>query len=68
VYERTGLPAPEHRVETPLAPGSRYYWSFRARFAAGERPTAMRWAHFDPVTCFPNDIADWQYHRFATPR
>ena len=68
VYARTALAAPEHRLETLLLPASRYFWSVRARFTQGGQPSATRWAHFDPTTCFPNDIADWQYHRFVTPR
>lgn len=43
VYERMGLPRPEHRVETELAPGSTYFWSVRARFAIDGHPRALRW-------------------------
>jgi hypothetical protein len=67
IYERAGLAAPEHPIEEALAPASRYFWSVRARFALDDRPMATRWSHFDVMTCFPNDIADWQYHRFITP-
>jgi len=28
----------------------------------------MRWAHFDAMSCFANDIADWEYYRFVTPK
>lgn len=66
-YERVSLPEPSHRVETPLQPQARYYWSFRARFVLEGRPMAMRWASFDPVHCHPVDFSDWHYHRFATP-
>ena len=68
VYERTGLVAPEHVMEQALAPASRYFWSVRARFTLDDRPMVTRWAHYDVMTCFPNDIADWQYHRFITPQ
>jgi hypothetical protein len=68
IYERTGLAAPEHLLEDSLQPATRYFWSMRARFALDGRPTATRWAHFDVMNCFPNDITDWQYHRFVTPR
>jgi hypothetical protein len=67
VYERRGLTTPEHPMEESLAPASRYFWSVRARFALDARPTATRWAHVDATHCFPNDIPDWQYHRFTTP-
>ena len=71
VYERTGLPFPEHRLETPLAPALRYFWSFRARFTVDDRPMATDWAFFDPYTCRPGDGAvEWwseKNHRFTTP-
>ncbi|HZP93388.1 MAG TPA: hypothetical protein VFB20_10970 [Burkholderiales bacterium] len=71
VYERTGLPAPEHRLETALEPGQRYFWSFRARFTVDGRPMAMRWAFYDPYSCDADDRApEWsgcKYHRFMTP-
>jgi hypothetical protein len=68
VYERSGLAAPEHVVEQTLALASRYFWSVRARFTLDGRPMVTRWAHFDAMTCVPNDIADWQYYRFITPQ
>jgi len=68
VYERSGLVAPEHVVEEALAPASRYFWSVRARFTLDGRPMVTRWAQFDAMSCFPNDIADWQYFRFVTPK
>lgn len=71
VYERTGLPSPEHRLETPLSPGQRYFWSFRARFTVDGRPMTTEWAFFDAYTCRPGDSAlEWwseKNHRFATP-
>ena len=67
VYERTDLPAPEHRVEQPLAPASRYFWTFRARFVSAGRTMATPWASFDPVNCRPGDLSHLQYHRFRTP-
>jgi hypothetical protein len=67
VYERTGLATPAHVVEEALAPASRYFWSVRARFTLDDRPMVTRWAHFDVMSCFSNDMADWQYYRFITP-
>lgn len=32
VYARSGLPEPSHRLETPLEPSARYFWTVRARF------------------------------------
>lgn len=67
VYERSGLAVPEHTLEQPLEPGSRYFWSARARFLVEGRPNTTPWSFFDATTCFPNDVADWQYLRFITP-
>ncbi len=68
VYERTRLARPEHRLEEPLAPGQRYFWTFRARFMHEGRLSATPWAFFAPGTsCFVNEIPEGQYHRFATP-
>jgi hypothetical protein len=68
VYERTGLLTPVHQIEESLEPASRYFWSVRAKYTLDGWMMATRWAHFDPHTCYPNDITDWQYHRFITPR
>ena len=67
VYERVGLPAPEHALETPLEPATRYFWSVRARFSLDARPMATRWSHFDPMVCAPDNVRDWEHHRFTTP-
>ena len=72
VYARDRLAQPEHRLEEPLLPGERYFWSFRARFTAEGRPAATPWAFFGsgtPATtsCFLNQIPEGQYHRFVTP-
>lgn len=72
VYERAGLVAPEHRLEESLAPGQRYFWSFRARFTVDGRLMVTGWASFDANTCQPDDNVPewWSYknHRFVTPR
>ena len=69
IYERTGLPLPEHRLEAPLAAGSRYFWSVRARFAGRGQARATPWSFFAPgTTCELAEIPDGQWHRFVTPR
>jgi len=69
VYQRSGLALPEHRLEAPLAPGSRYFWSFRARFVVGGRTKTTPWSFFAPGTsCELAEIPDGQWHRFVTPR
>lgn len=44
VYEREGLHEPRHRVETPLEPGSTYFWSVRMRFIVDGRVRSTRWS------------------------
>ena len=44
VYERQGLPQPQHRVETPLEPGSTYMWSVRTRYVVDGRTLVTRWS------------------------
>ncbi len=43
VYRRDGLPAAEHRIETPLTPCAFYAWTVRARFKLDGRPRVMEW-------------------------
>ena len=49
VYERKGLSAPYHRVETPLLPASRYFWSVRARFDVDGQPKVTGWGRMTVV-------------------
>lgn len=51
VYARSGLAAPEHRLDEPLAAGQRYFWSFRAQFTIDGHPMATQWATFNPSGC-----------------
>lgn len=44
VYERQGLPEPQHRVETALEPGSIYLWSVRTRYVVKGRTSVTRWS------------------------
>lgn len=68
VYRRRGLALPEHRLEEPLAPAQRYFWTVRARFMVDGRPAASPWAFFTPgASCFVSEIREGQYHRFITP-
>lgn len=69
-YERTGLAAPEHTMEVSLAPATKYVWSVRARFVFVGRPMATRWATRYAVesTCFLDDIPEWGYSNFKTPK
>jgi hypothetical protein len=44
VYSRAGLTTPQHRVETPLEPGSPYAWTVRAHFELDGAPRVTRWS------------------------
>jgi hypothetical protein len=46
VYERRDLPAPSHTLDLPLLPGTRYFWSARARFDLGKRVQGTKWGYF----------------------
>jgi hypothetical protein len=65
VYERTGLSTPEHTLEVPLLPDSRYYWSVRARFVVDGRSMATRWGRSN--LCF-SDLPYPGYFAFDTPK
>ena len=45
-YERHGLSVPSHTLELPLSPGTRYFWSARARFDLGGRVHSTKWGYF----------------------
>ncbi len=73
VYERKGLPAPEHRVETLLKPETRYFWSVRARFEINGEARLTDWSRSkQPYRAFqradlPGEIPFENYFRFITP-
>ncbi len=46
VYERRDLSSPSHGVEEPLSPGTRYFWSARARFELAGTVHATQWGCF----------------------
>jgi hypothetical protein len=62
-YERTGLNEPQLTLEVPLAPASRYYWSFRARFVIDGRSMATRWARASH--CLSDEVR-FGYYPFET--
>jgi len=64
IYERIDLGAPQHTLELPLVPASRYYWSVRARFVVDGRPMATRWMRRSK--CFSYDLS-LGYYEFYTP-
>ncbi|HET9734097.1 MAG TPA: hypothetical protein VFP62_02390 [Burkholderiales bacterium] len=67
VYRRSGLPRPEHRLQAPLEPDARYFWTVRARFELDGRPRVTGWGstHYqarDSMTA-PSSFS----YRFRTP-
>jgi hypothetical protein len=44
VYRRSGLAAPSHSIETPLAPNAHYFWNVRARFDLDGRERVTEWS------------------------
>jgi hypothetical protein len=43
-YARSGLTGVHHRLETPLKPGTRYFWSVRAHFIVNGHPRTIEWS------------------------
>jgi hypothetical protein len=44
VYNRERLTEPSHKVEIPLDPMTRYFWTVRARFSANGRTKVTEWS------------------------
>jgi hypothetical protein len=66
VYRREKLITTEHRVEKPLDPGTRYYWSVRAHFEIDGVDRTTEWAlagYLLRSEAVPNDSC----LRFKTP-
>lgn len=67
VYRREGVPLNEHTLEVVLQPGTRYFWTVRARFELDGRVRVTEWGttHFrirELVTA-PSSFS----YRFRTP-
>lgn len=43
-YARSELPEPSHKVETPLLPTAKYFWTVRARFMLDGMTRVTPWA------------------------
>jgi hypothetical protein len=72
VYDREGLPEPMHKLEYALKPGTRYYWSFRAKYKFNRETKITRWAFSRTpfilgLTCESDRIPRRNYYRFKTP-
>lgn len=79
VYDRIQLPEPQHRVEIPLRPYTKYLWSFRARYEYSGQLLVTGWSFsYLPrsarlsdrmvyVDCSMETIPASNYYRFRTP-
>jgi hypothetical protein len=67
VYRRDGLPAPTHTLETALSPGTRYFWTVRARFELDGRERVTEWGTINRLTSeWLTPPSEFSY-RFETP-
>jgi len=63
VYERVGLAATSHTLETALAPHASYFWSVRLRYTLDGEPRATRWsAASRPAFRFVLPMGDALFH------
>ena len=74
VYTRQGLPEPWHRLERPLEPATKYFWTVRARFELDGDPRVIEWGTIrDPAAPASRPlqrsplIPDPAHYRFKTP-
>jgi hypothetical protein len=67
VYRRQELALAEHRLERPLAPERRYFWSVRARFDLDGQTRFTEWGSMSfPMRELVTAPSDYSY-RFRTP-
>jgi hypothetical protein len=67
VYERRGLAAPSHKLETPLAPAATYLWSVRARFTLDGQPQFTGWSYTGADGAYLSQQPNLRSFRFQTP-
>lgn len=67
VYRREGIRTNEHKVETPLAAESRFFWAVRARFELEGRERVTEWSTMNEFVrerfTAPSPVS----YRFSTP-
>jgi hypothetical protein len=72
-YARSRLPGTEHRIEYPLEPETKYFWTVRAIFDLDGHEQATKWSllrrphtpALDPCTL--DTVPDSHAYRFVTP-
>lgn len=72
VYAKRGLTEASHRIEQPLAPGTRYSWTVRARFQVHGEPRVIEWGMYEWEDRrlrqpFDDLFPSPRYFRFTTP-
>lgn len=61
IYNRLGLPTPSHKIEIPLEPCAKYFWTIRARFELDSQVRVTEWGN--------SQSGEWQGEvYFITPR
>jgi hypothetical protein len=66
-YMREQLTATDHRLEQPLDPGTRYYWSVRAHFEIDGQTRTTEWA-LAGFLLRSDSVPNESCLRFKTPR
>ncbi len=72
VYMRQGLLGTSHRVEEPLEPSTKYFWTVRARFNMNDSSRATPWAVAQEREGYSpgrlDRVTNSFYYRFQTPQ
>lgn len=67
VFERRGIAAAELRIEPPLAPATRYFWSVRPRFVLDGRERVGEWSRLGDAPAAATSAPTQMSFRFRTP-
>jgi hypothetical protein len=67
VYRRQALSRPEHTLEAPLAAGTVYFWTVRARFELDGRERVTSWGYTEHVYRERWTVPSSFSYRFRTP-
>jgi hypothetical protein len=65
-YARNGLKSPFHKVEEPLEPSSKYFWSVRARFMIDGHVRVIEWG-LAGIPLRNEAVPNQSCFRFKTP-
>ena len=66
IYDRTGLSAPEHRVERLLLQRTRYFWTVRAHFELDGSPRVTEWGSIHSRSYRAAEVPNVYSYRFKT--